>query len=79
MRGMPDDPAEVLPPREPEPIHPDRLYTVAEAAGFLGLHPDSVYRMGHQKRIRVSCVGPSRGRRRIRGRDLLEYLEESAA
>lgn len=62
-------------------IHPKRLYTAKEAAEALGLHPDTVYRMGKQHRTPLPPVrvGPNRGRTRFRGQDILKYLGLEAA
>lgn len=56
-------------------INPDRLYTTPQAAKILGLHPDTVYRIPRSL-LRRTRVGPRRGRTKIRGSDLLAYLEQ---
>jgi hypothetical protein len=52
-----------------------RLYHVPWVAGYLGLAIDSVYRMVARGRLRRTAVGPALGSTRIRGRDLIEFLE----
>lgn len=57
-----------------ESVHPDRLYTTNEVAQMLGLHPDTVYRIPRSL-LRRTAVGPAGGRTKIRGRDLLNYVD----
>lgn len=59
-------------------VHPDRLYTTNEVAEMLGLHPDTVYRIPRAL-LRRTAVGPHGGRTKIRGRDLLDYLDGKGA
>ena len=61
-----------------EVINPDRLYTVPEVAAILALHPNTVYTIPEQL-LRRTRVGPRRGRTKVRGRDLLAYLDGKAA
>lgn len=56
----------------------ERLYTTAEAALILDLHPDTVYRIP-EAALRRTRVGPRYGRTRIAGQDLLDYLQRKAA
>jgi excisionase family DNA binding protein len=62
----------------PSPIHPERLYTTSEVARVLGLHPDTVYRISSAL-LRRTRIGPKGGRTRVRGADLIRYLEGRAA
>ena len=59
-------------------INPDRLYSTAEAATLLRLHPDTVYRIPAGS-LRRTKIGPRRGRTVILGSDLLAYLRGKAA
>lgn len=61
-----------------ETINPDRLYTVPQVAEILDLHPNTVYSIPEQL-LRRTRVGPRRGRTKVRGRDLLAYLDGRAA
>lgn len=59
-------------------IDPDRLYRVPEAAELLDLHPKTVYAIP-ERLLHRTRVGPKRGSVRIRGRDMLNYLDGKAA
>lgn len=59
-------------------INPDRLYETPDVAELLGLHPDTVYRIPPSL-LRRTRVGPKRGRTKIKGQDLLDYLNGKAA
>lgn len=59
-------------------IHPDVLYSAPQVASFLGLHPDSVYRIPRSLLERTP-VGPRGGRTKFWGRDVLKYLNHRAA
>lgn len=55
-------------------VHPDRLYSTVQAAQALELHPDTVYKIPRALLPRTP-VGPRGGRTKIRGRDLLAYVD----
>lgn len=59
-------------------INPNRLYETSAVADLLGLHPDTVYRIPPSQ-LRRTRVGPRRGRTKILGQDLLDYLNGKAA
>lgn len=62
--------------REPltlDRVHPDRLYTAEQVGQALGLHPNSVYRLGQTPRLPKVSLGPRGGLTRFRGREVLRY------
>lgn len=55
-------------------LHPERLYDAKAVAEYLGIQRDTVYKISdrHLKRTRI---GPSRGRTKFRGRDVIAYID----
>ncbi len=53
---------------------PDRVLSLDEAAGFLGISPDSVRRLIAQGALPVVVLGPTGRRQGIRLQSLLQYL-----
>ena len=59
-------------------IHPQALYDTPEVAEVLGLHPKTVYGIPERLLPRTR-VGPRRGRVKIKGADLLRYLNNETS
>ena len=66
-----------------DPIDPDRVYTTGSAAPHLLVSPPTVASLCKRRELRAADVSrnPGRGRAswRIRGRDLLAFLDERTA
>lgn len=54
-------------------VHPARLYSMAEVAKIVGIHPDTAYRIPRTL-LKRTPIGPRGGRTKVLGRDLLAYL-----